>query len=352
MNKFFSILAVLVTVAGFTSCTKDNTAENIDADNNGTVVYASTVAATKTTLSEDFRVVWSEGDEIKFVKDGDEDVTHIFTLTSGSGSTSGRFLCQDVVHDGTYTVYYPVSYDGTNWPEQKYVSPTDISSVPMKATATVTCGNVSAISFTNEGGILHYTLKRGKDWWDELINVRLWSDSPALDVELDCMSTNAFSGIEITKEGAVINIAVPEGEYHDATLELEGFIGGAALKASKLEVSKNMVYKAAFEVNPIERKQPGLDIECLKFLEDENVELKFALYLYIDEQFRLPLSNKQIEIKINKEPHYAFSDEKGLASIQLGVLPPGKYDVSAFCRGNMYYRDATAYYTIEVLSVK
>lgn len=236
MKKINSILMILAVAAGFTNCTKVNIVEN---NKDGAVVYATTGEVTKTTLSDDYKVLWSQGDQVKFVKDGDATTKYTFDLESGSGTASGTFTCTETPKEGTYTVYYPASYDGTNWPAQTYVNATDISGAPMTATATVgSDGSISDITFANEGGILRYTVKGTKSI--KSINVKSGS---ALDVTLGC-----GDGVELTAEGTVFNIALPAGTYTDATLTFTATDNTVAtMTASEFIVKKNVVSLATFE---------------------------------------------------------------------------------------------------------
>lgn len=232
---------ILAAAAGFTNCSKAELVENKETEKGGSVVYATTDAVTKTTLANDYSVLWSTGDQIKFIKSDAPATTYTFTLSSGSGTSNGTFTCGEIPVEGTYTVYYPATYDGTSWPAQTYIGATDISGAPMKATATVgSDGSVSDIAFANEGGILRYTVKGSKTI--KSINVK--STSPTLDVTLDC----GTSGVALTAEGAVFNIALPAGTYSDATLTLTAMYNIVATKAaSSFTVTKNVVSLATFE---------------------------------------------------------------------------------------------------------
>ena len=238
MKKINSILMILAAAAGFTNCSKADLVENKETGNGGAVVYATTDAATKTTLADDYKVLWSTDDIIKFVKSDTPATTYTFTLSSGSGTTSGTFTCNVTPADGTYTVYYPDTYPDTNWPAQTYVSATDISGAPMTATATVSGGSVSDISFKNEGGILRYTVKGDKTI--KSINVKSGS---TLNVTLDC-----GDGVVLTADGTVFNIALPAGEYSNATLRFTATDNTVAtMTASSFIVTKNVVSLATFE---------------------------------------------------------------------------------------------------------
>ena len=243
MKKIYSILMILAAAAGFTNCSKAELVENKETEKGGSVVYATTDAATKTTLADDYKVLWSADDQIKFVKDGATTTTYTFTLSSGEGTTNGTFTYSQTPEDGTYTVYYPATYDGTSWPAQTYVGAADISGAPMKATATVSGGSVSDISFKNEGGILRYTVKGSKTI--KSINVKSGS---TLDVTLSC----GTSGVALTVEGTVFNIALPAGEYSNATLAFTATDNTVATKtASSFKVTKNKVSLATFEATAL-----------------------------------------------------------------------------------------------------
>ena len=241
MKKIYSILTILAAAAGFTNCTKGDLVENKEAGNGGAVVYATTDAATKTTLANDYKVLWSEGDKITFVKDGATNTTYTYTLSSGAGTTSGTFTCAQTPVDGTYTVWYNYDKDEGYWYLQNYVSAADISGAPMKATATVSDGIVSDISFKNEGGILRYTVKGNKTI--KSIKVKSAS-SPYPDVTLDC----GTSGVPLTEGGTVFNIVVKPGTYSDVTLTFSATdFTFATKKASSFVVKKNTVSLATFE---------------------------------------------------------------------------------------------------------
>ena len=232
---------ILAAAAGFTNCSKADLVENKETGNGEAVVYATTDAATKTTLADDYKVLWSTGDQIKFVKSGTPATTYIFTLSSGEGTTSGTFTCDgsQTPVDGTYTVYYPDTYNGTNWPDQTYVNATDISGAPMTATATVSGGSVSDISFKNEGGILRYTVKGDKT----IKSINVTSSSPALNVTLYC-----GEGVALATGGTVFNIALPAGEYSNATLRFTATDNTVATKtAGTFTVTKNKVSLATFD---------------------------------------------------------------------------------------------------------
>ncbi|MCQ2172007.1 MAG: hypothetical protein MJZ17_04540 [Bacteroidales bacterium] len=239
MKKINLFLTILAAAAGFTNCSKAELVENKETEKGGSVVYATTDAATKTTLANDYKVLWSEGDKITFVKDGATNTTYTYTLSSGAGTTSGTFTCAQTPENGTYTVWYNYDKNEGYWYLQNYVSAADISKAPMKATVTVSDGIVSDISFKNEGGILRYTVKGNKT----IGSIKVQSASRELDVTLSC-----GDGVALTEGGTVFNIVVKPGTYSDVTLTFSATdFTLATKKASSFVVKKNTVSLATFE---------------------------------------------------------------------------------------------------------
>lgn len=206
-----------MAVMALASCVKEESVpQNVICDNSHErlTVYASTGNMSKTALDSEFNVLWSEGDKIKFVS-ADKSKEFTFTLSSGEGTTTGTFTLdegQQVPADGSYIVYYPSTYDGSNYPVQKYLGDNVISGAPMKAEAKVENGSVPDLSFWNVGGILRYTIKG--EGTIASINIRSLEPETPLDVTLDC-----GEGVTINNtEGTVFNIAVKPGFYSDAVL--------------------------------------------------------------------------------------------------------------------------------------
>ena len=234
MKKIFSLLAILAAAVGLAGCSQDMAIETV---NKLVEVKAYTGGAeTRTTLSESestFKVLWSEGDKIAI--GGKE-----FALSAGNGTTSATFT-GEAPADGEYTAYYPSTYKGTTWPDQKYAANDGISGAPMVATATVTDGKIGALSFKNVGGVLRYTVKGNKTI--KSINIK----GNGIDMTLDC-----GNGVALTSAGTVFNFALPAGTYTNATLS---FLADdnmmATMKAPSFIVKKNVVSKATFEASAL-----------------------------------------------------------------------------------------------------
>lgn len=230
MKKIHNIIFLAIAL-GFVGCSKEQ-AKDTQVTSRFITVVASTDNATKTTLSEEYKVLWSEGDEILI---GDK----VFTLTAGAGTTQGTFT-GEAPEDGTdIPVVYPATWDGTtdNWPVQKYSADGDISGAPMAAIVNVTEGEISEISFENVGGILCYTIKGAETLAS--INVKAVDALDAtINVALDC----GADGVELTSTGVVFNIAVPAGTYSNAELIFNATDRKAAkLTAETFVVKKNYV---------------------------------------------------------------------------------------------------------------
>lgn len=262
MKKINSIIAILAAAAGFVGCVN----EQPQVEGKQFTVKATTADVTKTTLDSGYNVLWAEGDEILFVYDEDESQKFVFELTSGAGTTEGTFTIkegQDVPEIGNYTVYYPATYDGTDWPDQTYVSATDISGAPMKASGIIDDDVVTDLHFKNEGSVLEYTVKGSKT----LSSISIQAEG--LHVTLDC------DDVQLSGEGTVFHIAVPVGSYTGATLTFTANDNTAAtLNASAFNVERNKVYRATFD---------NLDFEALP-------DFTGAWFFEADELYTLSLS--------------------------------------------------------------
>ncbi len=236
MKKKYSLIALLAAAAGVVGCAdNDEIMNNAQPDTKpGMVeVRAYTSAGTRTTLDSGYNVLWSLGDKIKI---GDKE----FALSTGEGTAAGTFT-GEAPADGEYTAYYPSTYKGTIWPDQKYAGADNISGAPMMSTTTVTNGEISALSFKNVGGIIRYTVKGNKTI--KSINVK----GNGLDISLDC-----GSGVALSDAGTVFNIALPEGSYSNAKLSFLATDGTMATKtAATFKVTKNKVSLATFEAGAL-----------------------------------------------------------------------------------------------------
>ena len=142
MKKIIITLAAIAAAISMVSCNKETaTPEGNPEIGAKTAIFASTKnGMTKTALdgndTDGYDVVWTEGDSFKI---GEE----TFTLTGEAGKTSGTFE-GTVPADGDYTVYYPSTYNGTDWPAAQTYVESNIAGSPMKAEVTVADGQVPA----------------------------------------------------------------------------------------------------------------------------------------------------------------------------------------------------------------
>ncbi len=236
MKKIYALITLLAAASGFVSCSDNDEVMNnaLPASTPEVVeVHAYTGAETRTLLDNEYNVLWASSDKIMI---GPQE----FTLSEGAGSSMGTFT-GTAPADGEYTAYYPSTYKGAIWPEQKYAGAGNISGAPMVATATVSNGEIDALKFKNVGGVLRYTVKGSKSI--KSINVK----GNGLDITLDC-----GDGVALTSEGTVFNIALPEGSYSNAKLTFRATDGMMAIKtAATFKVTKNMVSKATFEATDL-----------------------------------------------------------------------------------------------------
>lgn len=249
MKKAIFTLAAVVSTFLMASCNKELSIYGEDD-----IVAISAIIeddATKTSLSgndtEGYDVVWTEGDSFKIGN-------ATFTLSEGAGTKSGKFTCSATqlkkLQNGTFTVYYPSTYNGT-WPAaQNYNEDGLFTNYPMKASVTVSDLQVpESITFKNEGGILRLTVDVTDQPEAVIINSVTVSAS-----ELD-ESISLYSGDGVTIDEGVAKdfyIAVPSGEYTGTTITfntLDGKVFKKSMKAGKsLVVERSAITTAKFSV--------------------------------------------------------------------------------------------------------
>lgn len=239
MRKSIVTFAVLTAVFSMISCNK----ESITPDaSHKTIITASTEnGITKTALDGDdtagYEVVWSAGDSFAIG-------TETFSLKEGEGTTSGVFE-GTAPADGHYTVYYPSTYNGTDWPAAQTYVEGNIASSPMKAEVTVTGGAAPAsIRFCNEGGILRLTVKNTSGAKIKNVIVTAEGLNP---IVLNCI--NGGSGVALTSSGTVFHVAMPAGAYSNARIELtdlQNRVCTKSLKSEDLVITRSNITVAGF----------------------------------------------------------------------------------------------------------
>ncbi len=246
MKKIIITLAAVAAAFSMVSCNKEMvTPEDNPAIGEKTVIFASTEdGMTKTALSgndtDGYEVVWSTGDSFNI---GGE----TFTLAGEAGKSSGTFE-GTVPADGDYTVYYPSTYNGTDWPAAQTYVEGNIAGSPMKAEVTVSGGKVPSLEFKNEGGILRLTVGEESASDEYTIkSVKVSADQLPNSITLDC-----GTGVEL--DGSLVfNIAMPAGTYTGVTIKLYTTGPNTCTKSFKgtngLVIERSKITTASFTAN-------------------------------------------------------------------------------------------------------
>lgn len=255
MKKIIIALAALSAALSFTSCNKEEVVTGgSDIQPEAPVtVYATTGAMTKTSLSgndtDGYQVLWSEGDEIIFVSQSDPAKKAVFTLTDGVGKTSGTFeLKGGETHpeDGDYTVYYPATYDGTNWPASQTYVEGNISGSPMRAEAEVSEGKISDLNFKNAGGILRITVAQNTEV--AIKKISFYAKELSSPVVLNCSSS-----VSLSSEAKTFYIAMPAKTYSEVKIFLTDSADKTCIKSFNggdgLVIGPSEIATASFSVD-------------------------------------------------------------------------------------------------------
>lgn len=238
MKKILFSISALAVAFGFTACSsEDEVLSNVK--DGKTTVMAMTETSTRTALAEDgegaYDVEWSKGDKITI---GDKE----FTLEEGAGETSAKFT-GTAPADGEYTAYYATA-DG-NVPTKQVYKEGAISNFPMTATATVTDGKISPLSFKNVGGLLQLTVTNlGPDYY-KLAGFTFNAAGLAKPYSLVCEDLE-WAQLE---DKIVFNLALPEGEYTNVVITLydsEYRTCVKTLKSGSLKIERSKITKASF----------------------------------------------------------------------------------------------------------
>lgn len=170
-KSLFPIIAILGLMFMGAACTVEELAPEQNGDDSGLVNDGRTVTIsakleqpdTKTAFGESYTVCWSPDDQIR-IYNASTPEGEVFTLASGSGSTSAVFSGNELLGDGPFYAVYPASAG---------VSLTDAGvSVTVPATQTYADGsfgngfNISIsqadeledFSFKNVGGVICFSL--------------------------------------------------------------------------------------------------------------------------------------------------------------------------------------------------
>ncbi len=256
MKKIIITLAAIAAAFSMVSCNKETaTPEGNPAIGTKAVIFASTEEGmTRTALSgndtDGYEVVWSTDDSFKI---GEE----TFTLTEGEGTTSGKFE-GTVPSNGDYTVYYPSSYNGTDWPASQTYAEDNITGSPMKAEVTVADGQVPAsIKFQNEGGILRLTV----DAIEQPAPVVVKSVTVSAAGLDESITLSCGEGVTIDEDIAKdFYIAIPAGTYTGTVISFTASDGKVFTKSMKtgknLVIERSAITTAKFSVKDYTEPRP------------------------------------------------------------------------------------------------
>lgn len=221
-TRFYSILCAAL-VLGTVSCSKE--VSPVVEEKPAVVSLTAGFDDVKTTVANDGKVAWAEGDQL-WVKCGSE--TAVFTLDpADAGKNVGRFTTTSVMDfqvGSSLEAYYPAEVGNNGspvWPaEQTYA---ENMGCPMHATATIaTEGTAPQLSFKNLGSILRLSIgtsQAGKKVKSIIVSsttplagaFSVDADGKAIisgtqtDITLDC----GEEGIEIGTTPKTINVAIP-----------------------------------------------------------------------------------------------------------------------------------------------
>ncbi|MCQ2171136.1 MAG: fimbrillin family protein [Bacteroidales bacterium] len=250
MKKIIIAIAALSAALSFTSCNKEEVVTGgSDIQPEAPVtVYATTGAMTKTSLSDGYQVLWSADDEIIFVSKSNPAKKAFFTLTDGVGKTSGTFKLkgETAPEDGDYIVYYPATYDGTNWPASQTYVEGNISGSPMKAEANVSGGKISDLKFQNAGGILRITVAQNTEV--AIKKISFYAKELSSPVVLNCSSS-----VSLSSEAKTFHIAMPAKKYSEVKIFLTDSYDKTCRKSFKgtagLVIGPSEIATASFSVD-------------------------------------------------------------------------------------------------------
>ncbi|MBO4656181.1 MAG: hypothetical protein J5639_00220 [Bacteroidales bacterium] len=204
-------------------------------------------AATKTTLDDNYNVLWQNGDLITIV-DG---ASHAGVYETTSTTSQGDFTHSsgEVANTPSYTAYYPSTmYNGgtlTLPAEQTYVAE-NISGAPMMAVSSTT-----SLGFKNLGGIIKLSLTTNQAG-QKVSSIALSANqamsgpftvssdaavvsSGTAGVTLNC----GTEGVAIGTDAVRFNIAVPAGNYTGLSITVTTTTGASqtfTLKSDKTVV--------------------------------------------------------------------------------------------------------------------
>lgn len=264
MKKILYYLSAAVLTLTLASCEKNAiTPEDQTApEAAGEMIIVANIgdnSSTKTTLSgndtEGYKVLWSEGDQIKILKKGETQEVFTYSLIEGAGTKSGVFTGPSLP-DGEYTAAYGDNLNVVNGgilsDKQLYSASEIASCAPMMANVSVVNGNAKLLNFKNICGLLRLNLiGNGK-----VKEIKVSTDQPqsglisldedgaayirvypaGKDVTLDC----GESGVELSSEAKSFYISMPKNNYTGVKIEIKEINGSTLTRTLKSDISLNI----------------------------------------------------------------------------------------------------------------
>lgn len=264
MKKILYYLSAAVLTLTLASCAKNAiTPEDQTApEAAGEMIIVANIgdnSSTKTTLSgndtEGYKVLWSEGDQIKILKKGETQEVFTYSLIEGAGTKSGVFTGPSLP-DGEYTAAYGDNLNVVNGgilsSKQLYSASEIASCAPMMANVSVVNGNAKLLNFKNICGLLRLNLiGNGK-----VKEIKVSTDQPqsglisldedgaayirvypaGKDVTLDC----GESGVELSSAAKSFYISMPKNNYTGVKIEIKEINGSTLTRTLKSDISLNI----------------------------------------------------------------------------------------------------------------
>lgn len=274
MKKYIASIFVASALMSLAGCNK---AENPQADEQELVTTTLTVsveiadnADTKTTLADNYKVYWAEGDKFygfhKYGAGLAQTEVLEFTLKTGAGTKSATFEYQGVhqmvlAGDQLYGIYGCTLNEEKTlpvWPKEQFATTSgtpivgssvrDIKSVPMFAlTQAVSNGNFGSMSFKNGGGLVQINVHNNTE--ANISPDMLYIESKTMplcgEFNLPSFDSNGIPSIEFTSRAnktlswkyndsqkvvgtktiVPLNVAIPAGSYSDLKFTYTGSFG-------------------------------------------------------------------------------------------------------------------------------
>lgn len=286
MKKIYLFISMLAMTMGFMACSNDEDFVEETHQGNKMVIVASLDEITRTSLTPENKVYWSQGDKIWV---GDKE----FTLVGEGGSTTGTFEAETTLANGKYDAFYGVNKNFLP-ATHEYDATKKINEAPMYASVTVADGKVgtSSVQFRNLCGLLKLTIaqKAGVN----LRSIKMTADQDlagsfnitkdgflpselnngSKEIVLDCIGQNGVS----LGSGSDFYIYLPAGSYTNVKFVFVSTAGATCtktLKAGKsIDIERSEITPVTFSANSInfvEDNHDYIDLGLSKLWATKNI---------------------------------------------------------------------------------